>query len=41
VPTIVRARMRQEVEFLLLDDATDHFLNDRERRFWEELDRTL
>jgi hypothetical protein len=33
--------MRQEIEFLLLDDATDHFLNDQERRFWEELDRTL
>jgi hypothetical protein len=41
VPTITRASMRQEIEFLLLDDATDHFLNDQERRFWEELDRTL
>jgi hypothetical protein len=41
VPTIIRASMRQEIEFLLLDDATGHFLNNQERRFWEELDRTL
>ena len=41
VPTITRASMKQEIEFLLLDDATDHFLNDQECRFWEALDRTL
>lgn len=41
VPTIVRARMRTEIQFLLLDDATGHFLNDQESRFWEQLERTL
>jgi ssRNA-specific RNase YbeY (16S rRNA maturation enzyme) len=41
VPTIVRASMKQEVDFLLVDDATGHFLNDQERHFWEALDRKL
>jgi len=41
VPTIVRASMKQEVEFLIVEDATGHFLNDQERRFWERMDSRL
>jgi hypothetical protein len=41
VPTIVKGSMRQTVEFLLVDDASGHFLNDQERHFWEALDKRL
>jgi len=41
VPVIVRSSMKQEVEFLIVEDATGHFLNDQERRFWERLDSRL
>jgi hypothetical protein len=41
VPVIIRASMRQEIQFLILDDSSGHFLNDQERRFWNALESRL